>query len=221
MEVKMKKYIQWFVLLGCLFGFGLILKDVLKTGTWILDDSIRSFIISFNNQFFTILAIVISKIGGRGGIAVITILTSLISIVKFKNKKIALIMIINILGVGVINHLLKDIIQRPRPEYRIMDVVGYSFPSGHSMGAMALWGLFIVIAYKYIKNQKLKWCLISLMILIILAIGASRVYLGVHYASDVIAGFSLSLAYLIIYINIVKCVIKHNDKGLKEEKNIL
>lgn len=115
----------------------------------------------------------------------------------YKKIKICLIII------TIINQTLKFILQRPRPtEYRIIDETGYSFPSGHSMLSMAFYVFIIYLIYKNVKNKYLKITLITILSLLILMIDISRIYLGVHYTSDVCAGFLISASYLIIYINI-------------------
>lgn len=70
------------------------------------------------------------------------------------------------------------------------------------MVSMAFYGLIIYLIYKYLKNKYLKIFLIILLSILIVMIGISRIYLGVHYTSDVIAGFLFSISYLIIYIKI-------------------
>ena len=70
------------------------------------------------------------------------------------------------------------------------------------MVSMAFYGYLIYLIYKHIKNKYLKWSLITILSLLILSIGLSRIYLGVHYASDVIAGFVISIAYLIVFTRI-------------------
>lgn len=82
--------------------------------------------------------------------------------------------------------------------------VGYSFPSGHSMVSMAFYGFLIYLIYNNIKNKYIKWILICSLSILIILIGISRIYLGVHYTSDVLAGFLLSISYLVIYTRIVK-----------------
>ena len=95
--------------------------------------------------------------------------------------------------------------QRPRPiEFRIIDENGYSFPSGHSMVSAAFYGFLIYLIYKNIKNKYLKWGLITILSLLIIFIGISRIYLGVHYTSDVLAGFLISISYLIIFTSLIK-----------------
>ena len=100
------------------------------------------------------------------------------------------------------NFSIKQIFQRPRPiNTRIIDESGYSFPSGHSMVSMAFYGYLIYLIHKNIKNKYVKVALTLLLSILIISIGISRIYLGVHYTSDVIAGFLVAIAYLIIFVN--------------------
>lgn len=150
---------------------------------------------------------IIKIITNFGGAIILGLITILI-LILIKNKKIGLSVLINLCSVTVLNLVLKSILQRPRPnEYRIINETGYSFPSGHSMISMAFYGFIIYLIYKNIKNKYLKWISIILLSILILMIGFSRIYLGVHYVSDVLAGFLFSISYLIVYIKIInKCL---------------
>lgn len=150
---------------------------------------------------------IIKIITNFGGAIILGLITILI-LILIKNKKIGLSVLINLCSVTVLNLILKSILQRPRPnEYRIINETGYSFPSGHSMIGMAFYGFIIYLIYKNIKNKYLKWISIILLSILILMIGFSRIYLGVHYVSDVLAGFLFSISYLIVYIKIInKCL---------------
>lgn len=139
-----------------------------------------------------------------GGVIWLLIFSTILFIF-IKNKKIGICIYANLFLSGALNQILKRIVQRPRPtEFRLIDESGYSFPSGHSMVSTAFYGLLIYIIYKKVKNPYLKISLIILLSLLIFCIGISRIYLGVHYTSDVLAGFLISISYLIVFTNSIK-----------------
>lgn len=79
------------------------------------------------------------------------------------------------------------------------------------MVSMAFYGFLIYLIYKNAKNKYLKWSLITILGVLIISIGISRIYLGVHYTSDVLAGFLIAISYLIIYISMVNKFILERD----------
>lgn len=113
-------------------------------------------------------------------------------------------MALNLGGAVLINQVLKSLVHRPRPEgFRLIDETGYSFPSGHSMVAMAFYGFLVYLIWHYEKDNVKRWLWCCCLSLTIVGIGVSRVYLGVHYASDVLAGFLISLAWLALFTKLV------------------
>ena len=108
---------------------------------------------------------------------------------------------LNLVCVFVLNQALKFIVQRPRPEgFRLAEASGYSFPSGHSMVAMGFYGLLVWMAWHYYGRHNAKrWIAAVGFSIIIVGVGLSRVYLGVHYASDVVAGFCVSRIWLVFF----------------------
>lgn len=85
------------------------------------------------------------------------IITLLILVLAIKDKKIKISLVINLLGITIINNLIKVIIARPRPEInKLVTETGYSFPSGHSITSMVFYGYLVYLTYKYINNKKIK-----------------------------------------------------------------
>ena len=206
MKDKIKEFItknlKWIILFICLIGFLALAEDVfhkeIMNGDIIGYEIISKFLIS---DFVTPIAKFITNFGG----AIFLIVLTIVLFIVIKNKKIGVSIFSNLVIVTILNQLLKGILQRPRPtEYRIIEETGYSFPSGHSMISMAFYGYLIYLIYKHIENKYIKWTLIALLSILICTIGVSRIYLGVHYTSDVLGGFLISISYLIIYINLVK-----------------
>ena len=205
MKKKIKEFItknlKWIILFICLIGFLAIAEDVfnkeIMSGDIIGYKLVSTFLIS---DFATPIAKFITNFGG----AIFLITLTIVLLVLIKNKKIGISIFSNLVIVTILNQLLKAILQRPRPtEYRIVEETGYSFPSGHSMISMAFYGYIIYLIYKYVKNKYIKWFSIVLLSILICSIGISRIYLGVHYTSDVLGGFSISISYLVIYISAV------------------
>ena len=128
------------------------------------------------------------------------ILFSCLVIILWKN--IRKIFLINLLSVFILNYILKLIFSRERPiDINLIAETGYSFPSGHAMISLAVYGFLAYLLWK--SNYKYKKIGSSLLILLIVLIGISRIYLGVHYTSDVIGGFIISLSYLLFFIDII------------------
>ena len=104
----------------------------------------------------------------------------------------------------ITNFILKRLIRRDRPDVlKLIKQGGFSFPSGHSMISMSMYGMLIYLCYKKIKNKYIKWIICSLLGILILSIGLSRVYLGVHYISDVLGGFILSFIMVVLYTELI------------------
>ena len=101
--------------------------------------------------------------------------------------------------------LLKQLFQRKRPLSPLLKAAkGLSFPSGHAIMAVTFYGLLIYILQHTIEVDWLKWIVTMLVIVLIILIGFSRIYLRVHYASDVLGGFIIGLLWLLISLAILK-----------------
>jgi hypothetical protein len=203
----MKKF-NIFIVVLCLILFSVICYGVLSYDSLVIDTKVYSFIA--DNIMSDGITSVLKVITELGGVAFIVLAGVLIFMFC---KKIRWFVTFDLVGVTLINQAIKHIVRRPRPNVlRLVEESGYSFPSGHSMVSMAFYGIVIYLVYKNVSNKYLKWLLITLLSLLILSIGFSRIYVGVHYFTDVAGGFLLGLAYLIIYINIYNKKVGKNEK---------
>lgn len=203
------KNLKWFILFTCLIAFLSIAEDVFQKEIMKKDIIGYTFVSRYLiSDSITPIAKLITNLGGT--IALVTL--AIILVISIKNKKIGFSIVLNLVFISVLNVLLKNIVQRPRPtEYRIINENGYSFPSGHSMISMAFYGFLIYLICEYVKDKNLKILSVLILSILILSIGISRIYLGVHYTSDVLAGFMISISYLIIYTSIIKKFVMERD----------
>lgn len=116
---------------------------------------------------------------------------------------------------------LKYLFNRPRPLIPLLkEVPGLSFPSGHAFMSLTFFGLLIYVVYRDVKNKWLKWSLVVSLMLMIFFVGLTRVYLRVHYVSDVLAGYSFGFLSLVIMLSLLHQIEKYNLKKVASSVNI-
>lgn len=196
-------------LIGCLLILFIVITIlVLTNNISSFDDSIYNFVFGLRNNFFDIYFKSVTCCANT--ITVICILIVLLLVIKDKYR--------NILGIAALstvltNQILKNIFTRPRPNHlRLIKQGGYSYPSGHAMISIAIYGFLIYYVYHKVKNKALKISLIGLLILLIISIGLSRIYVGVHYPSDILGGYTLALLILILVVLGVDKYVKDGSK---------
>lgn len=143
------------------------------------------------------LVLILNGVSFLGGVEFMIVMSFIIMILE-RNVLFGI-------GIGIdtlINKIFKITIKRDRPSNILIVDHEYSFPSGHSMASMFFYGYIIYKIKNSNMNTSLKRLFIILLILLILLIGFSRLYLGAHYLSDILCGYSLSIILLIIFIYI-------------------
>lgn len=179
------------------------LTDTLTTDTLaVYDANVTNYIISYRSPALTNYFVFVTHIGDIYGYLVVLISGLLISLLVFKRwKYVSQITIVLALS-AVSNLILKRFIDRARPGIEhLVSVETLSYPSGHAMSAMAFYGFVIYLFYRFKMNLFLKMSVMLLLFLLILSIGVSRIYLGVHFPSDIAGG------YIAGFIWVVFCVI--------------
>lgn len=189
------------VLFSVLMLLFLYLSLIVYNGnTFEIDEHVFTWSRLYESNFFNEVAVFSTFFGSQKFLLPANIL--LITVFLFKKKlrsyawKIGLV---TITSAGFL-FIVKYIIKRPRPATALASdyTIAYSFPSGHAFTSMTFFGIVVYFVYTYIKNPFFKCILIILCILMVICIGWSRVYLHMHYPSDVIGGFCLGAMWLIL-----------------------
>jgi len=192
---------------------------VLDKSIFVFDQAVSQDVYALRSPMLTRLMYVISFLGGSvwllgGSIAVCTALL-------FKNYRREAVLFLLTFSVGVLlNLLLKDAVARARPDIApLTQEVFYSYPSGHSMNALVFYGLLTYLVYRVSRNLTLSMLVGLGSSLLVLAIGISRVYLGVHYPSDVIAGYLAGAGWILTVLVLQRTIrVYHYFKAKKYAK---
>lgn len=181
-------------------------------------DKFNVFIANNRNAGLTKFFKIFTHLGSFYTLAILTIIAICLLFFVMKNKRFAIFSAVCFGAVCVSNFLIKVIVKRMRPEHlMIIKETGYSFPSGHAMMTFAFFALAICFAYKFVKNKPLKITLISIFSVLIVAISFSRIYLGVHYLTDIVAGWLITFVIVVIFIGLynTKFINKLTDANKK------
>ncbi|MGA8572574.1 MAG: phosphatase PAP2 family protein [Desulfobaccales bacterium] len=195
-------------LLLALFCFGLIAADWIHKGSlYYLDFQAQRLVGGIINPTLTIFFTHVAFFGSQ---PLIWWLAGLIIIMLLLKKQwctsVSLLVLV-LVGDRILS-FLKDHFHRARPLPQIVPEHGYSFPSGHAFYSMALYGFIIYLTCKLVRNSWLRSLIFILCPLLILLIGFSRVYLNVHWLTDVLGGFCAGFSWLMLNILGLE-IIKH------------
>ena len=160
------------------------------------DDAVRYRVYSIRSEKLTMFWKFITHSGDS---EIVIMLGIVLLLVKSLRNKYGVKFAIAALSSTALYQGMKYIFQRPRPDIalRLIEESGYSFPSGHSMNCLVSYGILAYLILKYCENARLAKIFSVGLGLIIILIGLSRVYVGVHFPTDVIGGWSLGIAVLV------------------------
>ncbi len=184
------------------------------------DGKITEFVISYRTPELNKILQFITNLGDLYGYIVITTICSILFYFKFKNWHYVVQLVFVIIISGLSNLALKEVINRARPTAEhLVSVQTLSYPSGHAMSATAFYGFLIYLFYFLKINKWLKISLIFLCSFLIVSIGISRIYLGVHFPSDIAGGIiagTIWLMFCILIFNIID-LFRREEEGLPKE----
>ena len=199
-ELTIKNY-KWIIFFLFFVIFLAIAEDVFEQEIFEFDSVVYNFLVNNRNEALNNFFKIITQFGSALFLIIITILC----VIFIRDKKYKILVPANLVTIAIINIVLKNFFLRPRPnELRLIEETGYSFPSGHAMASTAFYGLLIYIVHEKVENKILRNTICIMLGLLILLISISRIYVGVHYTSDVIAGTCFSIAYLILITRLIK-----------------
>lgn len=205
--VSLSVYFVAFLLL--VIGFVEVAEEVFEGETLWFDEAILTTINSYSSSFWDMFFVTVTQLGGVLGIIATTSGILLLLVGRGKYKK-ALIVGLTVAGAALLNVILKLIFERARPDLwqQLVTETSFSFPSGHAMISAAL-GLSLIYIF---WSTRYRWLAFWASSLFIAIIGLSRLYLGVHYPTDILAGWIVSAAWLTSVLLVMNSNIKIKKK---------
>ncbi len=182
-----------------MWGFATIAEEVLEKETYAFDQSILLYLRSLHTPLRDRLMLGLTFLGEPNLLLILSVSLGIMLWVR-KHRSEATTIAVTGAGAIALNLLLKTLFARARPQLweRTVDVRFYSFPSGHAMISMVIYGLLGYFLGSRFPKQR--WLIYSLTVVLVAAIGFSRLYLGVHWPTDVIAGYAAGLIWLMACI---------------------
>jgi undecaprenyl-diphosphatase len=202
---------------GAIWVFAELAEGVMAGATLRFDDAVLEWLHRHATPWWDAVALQITAVGNGTSVAVISLVVCAF-LWGFRQRGAVLLVLMAVIGADLGQSLLKLVFHRPRPELFVIQTpfarpVSASFPSGHATGAIAL---YLVLAYLLDRiggTRPFRWITNLVAGLLILGIGVSRVYLGVHYPSDVVAG------YLIGFVWVTLCVFGIESVGIIRKRS--
>ncbi len=174
--------------------FGHLAEEVWEGGGFSWDRSLLLFFHDNASPALDDVMLVFTRLGGWIAVPIVTTVAVLI-LLRRGRRGDAIFLVLSVGGAMLINVILKQIFERARPSLwvSISPENSFSFPSGHAMSSMSLAAALVIIVW----STRWRWPALALAVIYVAGVGVSRVYLGVHYPSDILAGWCGALAWVI------------------------
>jgi undecaprenyl-diphosphatase len=187
---------------GAALAFGLfvgITKELLEGDVGAMDSAILLAMAKKRTPWLTMAAVDVTALGSITLVVLFSAFTLLVLLV-LRDRLGALQLLAASVGAGILTSVTKNIIERIRPEevQQLIVVSGFSYPSGHSVSTSALYLTIAIIAGRYVQHSRARVAIFLAVSVVLIMVGASRVYLGVHHATDVVSGISLGTAWALL-----------------------
>src|SRR3989344_5266892 len=191
-------------LIATILGFAVLTFFVRQYDYFNFDLTITIFIQKYSQNWFDLLMRLITLMGNGPAVGIIVIALSLYGYLIGKRHS-PLLLVISTFGGIIISKLLKILVAGPRPDPSLINQISHflgsdSFPSGHVLTAISLYGFILYIAYTQLKKSLVRKFIIGFCLSIILLMGVSRIYLGAHWFSDVLGAYLIGFVWLSVII---------------------
>ncbi|PIC84133.1 phosphatase PAP2 family protein [Sporosarcina sp. P1] len=201
-ELSIRLLSVWIICILFTGFFAYIARSIHLQTISSFDEPIIDFVQSAEAPGLTSIMKFFTTIGSTTSVTLLGILTLGVLLWK-KYRAQAVLFTIVLIGTGILNQVLKLIFKRARPDFnRLIDIGGYSFPSGHTMMAFSLYTVLAYIIWRNLKTTGSRISIVIVAIFMIVMIAVSRIYLGVHFPSDIVGGILASSVWLFTSIAI-------------------
>ena len=201
MNLKQQLTIAFIISVFSLIGFSFMAFTISANEYLKFDEDVISLVQGIESPLLTDIMKFFTYIGSTASLIILSLVILFFLYRVLKHRLELVLFTAVIVGSPLLNLMVKLFFQRARPDlHRLIDIGGYSFPSGHAMNAFSLYGILTFLLWRHIAARWARILLILFSMMMILSIGISRIYLGVHYPSDIIAGYLAGGCWIAISI---------------------
>jgi membrane-associated phospholipid phosphatase len=196
--------------------FGVLATEVREGETQHFDDALRMTVYGVSSPHATAVLHAITQLGSPLFLLPMTIVFAL-TFLHLRRIRGAILLTVTMLGVTVLNQILKAVFQRPRPLpfFGLTMPASYSFPSGHSLAAFCFYGALAALVTARLRSQFWSALVWAAAVVIIVAVGFSRLYLGVHYPSDIVGGYATGFVWVLTVASADRMFRRADERGAK------